>query len=255
MEFISSSWDIILICSIIAFVSAIVTGFSGFGFALISVPLLSLFVDIKFGVPLVLLVAFFSVVVLSVNKLRFFRERIIYFIFIGMVIGIFVGTYFLANFKTDLLKKLLGLVIILFSLHIFLRARYERVQHRRKMTSGKVGMVIATLVGILSGVAGGMFGTSGPPLVVYVDYFAENKSAFRAQLLVLFVLHDLFRMYLYIRYSLINMEVVRFAVCLLPAVCLGLFIGSRMHFQVNEKIFGRAVATMLLVSGLLLLKP
>ena len=110
--------------------------------------------------------------------------------------------------------------------------------------------------GIFSGVAGGMFGTSGPPLVIYVDHFAEDKSAFRAQLLVLFVLHDIFRTFLYIRYSLLTIEVVKFGLWLLPAVCLGLLIGSRMHFQVNEKTFSKAVAAMLLVSGLLLvLRP
>ncbi len=249
------AWSIILISGLICLTAATVTGFSGFGFALIAVPLLTLVLDLKFVVPLVLLMSLFSVVVLSANKLRFFREPTIVFIFIGTMAGLMVGTYSLANFDTSVLKKILGIVVALFALHIFLRARREREPERREGLGPATGIPVALFVGILSGLAGGLFGTSGPPLVIYVDYFAKDKSSFRAQLLVLFVLHDVFRLFLYIHFSLMNMEVVRFGLWLLPGVCVGLLVGSRMHYQVNEKTFSRAVAAMLLVSGLLLLKP
>lgn len=247
------SWGIIAACSMVVLAAAIVTGFSGFGFALIAVPLLSLFVDIKFGVPLVLLLAFFSVAILSLNKLRFFKEPTILIILVGMILGITGGAHLLANFETSLLKKLLGVVVILFGVHIFVRSRRERDPKHYDAAPSPVRIVTAFVVGVFSGVAGGLFGTSGPPLVVYVDHFAKDKTAFRAQLLVLFVLHDIYRMYMYLRYSLINMEVVRFGLWMLPAVCIGLLAGSRMHFQVEEKTFGRSVAIMLLLSGVLLI--
>jgi len=109
------------------------------------------------------------------------------------------------------------------------------------------------VVGILSGIGGGVFGTSGPPLVVYVDHFAENKSVFRAQLLILFLLNNMVRMIMYIRKGLLTVDVATFGLWMLPFVAFGLFAGSKMHVQVGEKTFGRAVAMLLLVSGVLLL--
>jgi len=251
------SLAVIAICSIICFVAATIVGFSGFGFALIAVPILTLFLDIQFVVPLVLFLAFFSVLVLSANKLHFFKDSktIITFIAIlaGMILGITKGAQLLASSDTAILKKILGIVVILFALHILSRTREKRIPKQLRGHGFLINACVAPLVGILSGLGGGLFGTSGPPLVIYIDHFAEDKSAFRAQLLILFVLHDIFRTYVYIREGLLNVEVLKFALWLLPAVCLGLFLGSKMHFQVSEKTFGRAIAAMLLVSGLLLI--
>ena len=51
------SLAIIALCSVICFVAATIVGFSGFGFALITVPLLTFFLDLKLVVPLELLLA------------------------------------------------------------------------------------------------------------------------------------------------------------------------------------------------------
>jgi hypothetical protein len=246
----------IAICSVIYFVSAIVTGFSGFGFALMSVPFLLLILDLQFAVPLVLLAGFFSVIVLSVNKLHFFKERTVIIVAVAMAMGTWLGTYVLKNagvgrlqnLDTGMLKRILGIVIVLFAFHILLRVR----QHDAPRFRGPMGVV----AGILSGVLGGLFGTSGPPLVVYVHHFAEDKSSFRSQLLILFLLHDSFRIFLYAKNSLINLDVLRFDLFLLPALILGLILGSRMHFKVSDTTFTRAISAMLLLSGvLLLIKP
>lgn len=250
------SIEIILICSAVIFLAASILGFSGFGSALTAVPLLALVLDIKFVVPLILLIAFFSVLVLSANKLRFFRDPKIFVIFFGMIAGIIVGTELLANFDTAILKKALGVAIIPFAIHIFLRAYYQRAPEPPKNLGGIGGNILALVVGLMSGIAGGVFGTAGPPLVVYIDRFAEDKSDFRSQLLVLFVLHDIFRISLYIQYGLMNMEVVKFGLWMVPAVCLGLLFGTRMHYKASEKSFGGAIAAMLCVSGvLLIIKP
>jgi uncharacterized membrane protein YfcA len=244
---------IIVVCAAICFFAATVVGFSGFGFALMTVPLLTLLLDLKTVVPLELLLVTFCLIILSANKLRFAKEPAVIYIFVGMVAGLLVGVHLLANFETGLLKKALGAFVILFAFHIFSRGDRERAPKPGEGVGQIAGVVVALVVGVLSGIAGGLFGTSGPPLVVYVDHFAKDKTEFRAQLIILFLLNDIIRIFLYYRYSLLTMEIGKFALWLLPAVCLGLFLGSKMHFRVTEKTFGRAIAAMLFVSGLLLI--
>jgi uncharacterized membrane protein YfcA len=247
------SWTVLIICGLIYLLSAMVTGFSGFGFALTSVPFLLLILDLKFAVPSVLLASFFSVLVLSSNKLRFFKEPMVFWIAIAMAVGTVVGTYILTNsgtgslkeLNTNVLRKILGVIIVLFAVHIFFHVRQTRLPKFR----GSIGIV----AGILSGVLGGIFGTSGPPLVIYIHHFTEEKSAFRSQLLILFVLHDVFRLFLYTKNSLINLSVLKFNFFLLPPLLVGLFVGSKMHFQVNETTFNRAISLLLCISGILLL--
>ena len=242
------TWAVIASCSAIFLVAATVTSFSGFGFALFAVPLMSLFLDLKFAVPLVLLAGFFSVIVLSINKLEFFfKEPTIIMVFIGMTAGTVVGTHILAHFETGLLKRLLGVIVALFAVHVFFHVRTQTATRHR----GFIGLI----AGICSGIAGGIFGTSGPPLVVYLNHFAEDRSSFRSQILVLFLLHDVFRFFLYLRYSLITAQTFRFGLVLLPPLALGLFAGSRMHFKVSERTFNKSIAVLLFISGLLLLKP
>lgn len=244
---------LIALCSIICFVAATMVGFSGFGFALIAVPLMTLVLPLKSIVPMEVLLASFCVVILSANKLRLIKEPGVIFIFAGMATGIFVGVHLLAKVDAGLLKKILGFVVIVFAIHMFMGAGRERNPQAGEAVGRGVGRIVAFVVGVLSGVAGGMFGTSGPPLVVYVDHFAKDKTAFRAQLVVLFLFNNLFRAPLYVKYSIMTMESVKSALWMLPAVCLGLFLGTKMHFQVSEKTFGRAISAMLLVSGLLLI--
>jgi len=244
---------LIAICSIICFVAATMVGFSGFGFALIAVPLMALVMPLKSVIPMEVLLASFCVLVLSANKLRLIKEPGVIFIFTGMAIGIFAGVYLLENFESGLLKKILGFVVIVFAVHMFMGAGRERNPQAGAAVGRGVGRIVAFVVGVLSGVAGGMFGTSGPPLVVYVDHFAKDKTAFRAQLVVLFLFNNLFRAPLYVKYSIMTIDSVKSALWMLPAICVGLFIGTKMHFQVSEKAFGRAIAAMLVVSGLLLI--
>jgi uncharacterized membrane protein YfcA len=247
------SLTIIIVCSLVCLAAATIAGFSGFGFALISVPLLALVLDIKFLVPLELLLASFCLIILTINKLRFLKDLRIYVILAGMVVGLKIGTNILADFDVALLKKMLAVVVFIFAAHIFFRRRDENGVEPSSQRSSLAGMLIALPVGLLAGILGGVFGTSGPPLVVYMDHFAENKSDFRAQLLVIFLLMDVFRVIFYIQESLLTMEVVKFTLWMLPALSLGILIGSKMHFRVNEKTFGRAISCLLFGSGLLLL--
>lgn len=244
---------IIALCCIVCLVASTFVGFSGFGFALIAVPILSLALDLKFVVPLELLIATFCVVVLSLNKFRFFKNPMVFILFIGMLTGVVAGAHVLANFETAILKKILGIVVMFFAAHMVSQTFQKESDRIVGRSLGILGVPIAFFVGILSGLAGGLFGTSGPPLVIYVDYFAEDKSAFRGQILVLFFLQNVFRIMLYLRNSLMTVDVGKFALWMIPSACLGLLVGSKLHHHVSEKVFRRAVACMLFVSSILLL--
>ena len=103
-----------IITAIILFLAAFTQGFSGFGFALVSIPLLSLFVDIKYAIPLGALSGFVVNVYLAIElrkQIKFFELKNL---LIGSVVGIPIGVYILSEFDLHLLKLILGILVLVF---------------------------------------------------------------------------------------------------------------------------------------------
>ena len=142
---------------IIILFASFVQGFSGFGFALVSIPLLSILIDIKEAVPLAALCGFviniFLVIELK-NHIRLFELKNL---LIGSVIGIPIGTYFLSEANPELIRILLGIIILLF---VFLSLT-------RLIENNGINLRWGYLFGILSGLLGGAFNTNGPPVLIY----------------------------------------------------------------------------------------
>jgi len=80
-----------------------------------------------------------------------------------------------------------------------------------------------------------------------------NKSVFRASLMTIFLLIALVRLPSYLVGGLITPDRFWSALSVVPAVAVGSCIGGRIHFQLSEEKFRRAVSVVLLLIGLLLL--
>ena len=106
----------------------------------------------------------------------------------------------------------------------------------------------------MAGVLSGLFGTGGPPLIVWYHLRAEGKAAFRNNLMALFLLISLVRLPSYVANDLVTGERLYSSLLVLPAVFLGAFIGNRIHVQMSEKLFRTLVSALLIVLGLLQLR-
>ena len=109
------------VASIIVFSGYFILGLTGFGGGLIVISLLLLFLDIKYVVPahtLLNLILFSSSVYQS---RRFVQTSFVYPVFSGSFVAVLLGTYILAAYQSVLLKKVLGVIVILFSLNFLLK--------------------------------------------------------------------------------------------------------------------------------------
>ena len=236
--------EIILLAGLIVLMGHFIKGFSGFASALFAIPLLALFLDIKFVVPVFLLFDFIAGVILTIQNRRLIAWRSALLLFSGLAIGTAVGTYFLVSFGNEELKRVFGIVIILFALKMLIRDN----ENIRK----EISKVWAPLSGFVGGCTGGMFGLNGPPLVLYLTHRLRDKQIFRATLYGIFFVDACYRLILYSANGLISMAVVKFALYLTPFLLVGLLLGSRLHAKINENVFRRVVASILIVTGVLL---
>jgi uncharacterized membrane protein YfcA len=233
--------QIILLAGLIVLVGHFIKGFSGFASALFSIPLLALFLDLKFVVPVFLMFDIISGLILTIKTRRFIDKRSLLLILSGLAVGTAAGTYFLVTFGSGSLKRVFGVVVILFALKILI---WDKEEVRKY-----VGRIWAPVSGIAGGCTGAMFGLNGPPMVLYLTHRPIDKQVFRATLYGLFFVDACYRLILYSFTGLITIDVIRFALYLTPFLLIGLVLGSSLPAKTDEKTFKKVIASILVITG------
>lgn len=236
--------EIVLLTGFIVALGHFIKGLSGFASALFAIPFLALFLDIKFVVPVFLLFDFISGIILTVQNRRYIDKKEVYLLLSGLVIGTGIGTYFLVSFGNEVLKKVFGILVILFALKILIEKSEE--------TKRQIGRIWAPVSGFVGGCVGGMFGLNGPPMVLYLAHQIRDKKIFRATLYGVFFVDACYRLVLYSFSKLITIEIIKFALYITPFLLIGLFMGSKLHAKINENIFKKIIALILIITGIFL---
>ena len=102
--------------SLIIFVAFFIRSLTGFGSALVSIPLLALLFDLKFAVPLEALFEVGISILLMRKVYKAISKTTLVPLIIGTIIGSLLGAYILYSFANVFLKRMLGVAIILFAL-------------------------------------------------------------------------------------------------------------------------------------------
>lgn len=238
--------QLLIACLVLALAEAVYVTL-GFGAGLIAVGGLALFLpELRDVVVLLLLVNLPAEMWVVWTSRRDIAWRGVMVLFSGIAVGIPVGTWLLRWGRPEILLTALGLFLVAVgAVFLFSPAR-----------SGRTWPAwVAPPVGVLSGLLTGLFGTGGPPLVLYYQLGGAGKAAFRGHLMAIFLLMTAVRVPSYAVFGLITPTRMWSALVVLPAVLAGALLGNRIHLELGEEAFRRMVSGALVVIGLLLLIP
>lgn len=217
----------------------------GFGAGLIVVGTLALVLpNIQDVVVLLLLVnlpAELLVVTRSRNNIRWPG---VLRICIGLAVGVPLGAWALTQWEPLFLLTLLGIFLVLVSSAFLLVPNKTRVNWPTWTTPP---------VGLVSGILSGLFGTGGPPLILYYQLAGVAKATFRGNLMAIFLIVGIARIPVYAVAGLMTAPRLLSCLVILPAVLVGALIGHRVHLTMDEATFRRGVSIALLVIGVILL--
>ncbi len=240
----TSGTQFILACLVMAFAQAAYVLF-GFGSGLIALGLLAfLFPSVPDLVVVILLVALPAELFVAWTARRRIRWREVVLVGAGVTAGVPIGTWILRAGRPEFLFVLLGGFLVLTGLAFFLLPTGRSIVWPRWS---------APPVGLLGGILSGMFGTGGPPLIIYYRLAGADKTVFRGNLMAIWMIVSLIRLPSYGIAGLLTVPRLCSGAFLLPAVLLGGWIGHRIHLELGEKPFQRAVAVALSLIGMLLL--
>src|SRR5438128_9928169 len=203
----------IAICAV-AFVSGTARGFSGFGSALIFMPLASSIAGPRLVAALLLIIDFIAAGPLIPKAWKQADRKATAVIVFGALIGVPIGTYFLSRFEPVTTRWIISGFVFALLLLLLLGWRYR----------GKDHAAISIGIGGLSGFCSGLAQTGGPPIVGYWLGRPLPSVIARANIMLFFGASDFFSAVSYALTGLIPAAAKRFSFLVGPVSCLSLAV-------------------------------
>lgn len=236
-------WQLILIAVIFS-TASLIHGLCGFGFSLLSVGIMSFFLDPGIAVPLDLVVASANCLYLAWLLRKSIKIRQCMLLIILSTAFIPLGALYLRKLNPSIVIRSLGVVIIIFSSAAVLKKK------RLKLFSSRFSECFA---GISSGLLGGAFNVPGPPLILYSCNCSWSLREAIANLQLIFSVMTVTAFISYIWLGLLTRVVVFTGLGYIPLVVVFTFIGSYISKKVPVNKLKILINFALIVLGSVLL--
>lgn len=227
----------------VTFAAGLIQGLTGFGSALVAVPLFVLVLPVETVVPLMALLGG----TVSLLNLLHLREALhtegLSRLLAGYLIGTPLGLVFLSRAPEALVLGALGVFISGYAL-LSLAGRQPRARWLREWR---------VALGTLSGALGAAFSTNGPPVILHVAAHPEWGTDRQKATLVLFLLcASLITVAGHALGGLTTTAILALYLWCTPTLLLGTLAGTRLYRRLGEHDYRRLVFALVLATGLLM---
>ena len=240
LPYTGSEWLLLELAIALAY---IVFGVAGFGTALVAGPLLILCLPLSKIIPLLVLLDFVAAFGNWLPARRDVARAELLRLLPCMALGCLVGVVFLLNLKSDVLLLMMGIFISAYAIYsLAVKARPRQVAAGWAIPTGTVG-----------GLFGALFGSGGFLYALYLNARLPKEAA-RATQSALISCSTVVRLSLFLIAGVYaDLPLLLLALCLLPAMALGLWCGRRLTMRMSREAFVRLVTWLVLASGIALI--
>ena len=224
---------VVIIC-----IAAVLQSISGFGFSLLAMPLLSIFVDIQDAVVIATLCGIFTNAVHLRKDFQLVERSIARRISLSALIGMPLGVVVLSVFSATHMRAIIGAVIVV--LVSFMMRNFIL-----KTENTNVDIVL----GAFSGLLATSVSTNGPPLVFLLQSKQLDPWRLRATLAYVFTISGCASFIVLMIAGKGSIEAFQYAMLSLPAMYLGTVVGRRASLRVTQEAFKRLVYVLLLATA------
>ncbi len=227
--------------ALVALAAYAIVGISGFGSALVSIPLLAHFLPLTTILPMLVMVDFTATLT---NGLKFRKDidvTELKTIIPTMCVGIVVGVIMLSRLPGTALLPVLGIGI----------AAYGLYRLREPIAKTFVSPGWGYLTGLAGGFTGGLFGIGGPVYATFLSRRTNDFARMRATLAAIFTVSTGFRIVTFLISGLLLEQDVWWAAAIIwPFMFIGLNIGHRLHGKLKRKHLSVFMSVLLIASGI-----
>ncbi len=224
----------------IALLGALVFGITGFGAALITIPLATHLVPLPFALALFAVSDLAMALSIGLenprNAVRAEWTRLVPMILAGTALGVTL----LVNLPRQAGMLLLGIFVLSFALYSLVKRDASRT----------VSSAWAWLAGLAGGITSTVFGAGGPPYAIYLSQRGLSKEQFRATMGFATMTSIGLRVAAFlITGLLLERQVWIAAAAVVPAALAGIAVSRIAFRRISREALLRAVSLMLLASG------
>jgi uncharacterized protein len=232
-----------LLISIIFLLAGFIQGMTGFGSALVAIPLLSLFLDIKSAVPLCILNSLVITTYLSLKMRRHLDAKKILPLCAAAVPGIIVGSTILEKVSSTIIRVCLGTLLIAYSAYSLFSRPKPRKLHK----------AWSYIAGFSSGAIGAAFSAGGPPTIIYTTLNNWKKDEIKATLSGFFLFNSYLIATVHAVNGLTSIEIFTYFMISAPVVLLGTVLGSICYGRIPATLYLQIIFTFLTLMGIMMI--
>ncbi len=229
------------------FCGGLVKGIVGIGLPLTSIALLTLFLDLRLAIPLLVVPILATNVVQAFRGGRFVELLARYWLMlVSGAVGVWIGVAALYRVDLHYLQITLGVVVCFYSLINLLSVRLSVSEASKP--------VVSPIVGVMSGVLAGTTGSIGLPVAMYFQALGLTKDIFVQAVGIQFLITGSFLAVALACEKGLNMETLpASALAMIPAF-LGMWAGQKVRDKVSEDRFRTWLFVLLMLIGLNLIR-
>lgn len=233
-----------LIVIFIIFLAVFTQSLSGFGSALVAMALLPAVMNIKVSTPLVALV----ILTIEIFLLMHYRQTLnfgaVWRIIVASLAGVPFGLLLLSHANERVVMVLLGIIIAGYGLYALFEAfsgsiRLPKLEHP----------AWAYGAGVIAGMLGGAYNTSGPPVIMYGNCRRWGTAEFKGNLQGFFVPSSLVVVIAHAWNHNLTTEVWQLYLWSIPAMVFGILAGTHLDRLIHPETFRRIVLFLLVILG------
>ena len=232
-----------LLAVFIFFIAALSRSTFGFGDALIAMPLLALIMDIKIATPIVAFMGFFISLIILIRNWKKLDYGKIWKLILYSLFGIPFGVLFLKDTNDFVIKLVLAIILILFSIYKLSKPNLLSLKNDN----------YSFIFGFISGMLGGAYNTNGPPIIIYGTLRNWSPQEFRLLLQAIFLPTNLLIIVFHGIAGLWTATVFNYFFISLPVIFIAILIGRKLNMIIPKDKFVKYVYAFLLIIGFVLL--
>jgi uncharacterized membrane protein YfcA len=230
--------DTFILLFIIILVSAALQSSTGFGFSILTVPLLLLIYDVHDAVKInnILSILLSAIMIYSIRKEidRGLLKRLL----LGSVLCMPVGLLVFLYMPIEKLKMATGIFILLFTCLLLFQFRLTASNLKDRVVGGLSGF-LSTAIGI-----------PGPPLLAYSSAISMDKKKLRSTTLAFYIVIYSVSFILQLIFNQTSEQVWISGGMSVPFVIIGIVIGQWLFKHINQMIFRRICLVILFITGI-----
>lgn len=232
-----------MIVTLIVFLAIFVQSASGFGLALVSMPLLVGVIGVGTATPLVAVVAFTAEIFLLRRYWYALNFSAVKRISFASIIGIPLGVFVLRTVDGRIVTAILGVVVAGYAVYALFAPRLPQL----RQSAWAYGF------GFIGGVLSGAYNTSGPPVIIYGTCRRWEPAAFKGNLQAYFFLNSVFTLSAHALSGNFTAVVWQNYLWALPGIGLGLVLGRLVDGRVSPERFRQGILVLLILLGIRLI--